>query len=168
MKKCDIVCPSMTKKEVLQIMKEKQIKNPNLVEAMNVMLKEDTDKNRSNMAEALLESLLIAPVDKEKVLLEKKGPSTRMRLKEILNTKGEKYAMAFTDLDEYAKWNEDGNSTEALSVTMDDLGNILLRTPNEYKGFVINPYGENVSISKQLLLSLLKQRDIQKMKKRGN
>ena len=62
-------------------------------------------------------------------------------------------------MNEYAKWNEDESHNRALIMTMEDFGNILIRNINDLKGFVINPYGENVSISKSLLLSLLKQRE---------
>jgi hypothetical protein len=67
--------------------------------------------------------------------------------------------MAFTDMDEYNKWNEDGTHDRALIMTIQDFGNILIRNINDLKGFVINPYGENVSISKGLLLSILQQHE---------
>ena len=51
---------------------------------------------------------------------------------------------------------------------MEDFGNILIRQVNDLKGFVINPYGENISISKQLLLSLLQQHETKMREKMGN
>ena len=87
---------------------------------------------------------------------------------DIQNTEGERYYLAFTDLDEYAKWNEEANHNEALIMSLEDFGNILIRQLNDLKGFVVNPYGENVSISKDLLLSLLKQREAKMQAQRGN
>ncbi len=68
----------------------------------------------------------------------------------------------------YSKWNEDGSHDQALIMTMEDFGNILIRQVNDLKGFVINPYGENISISKQLLLSLLQQHETKMREKMGN
>lgn len=136
-----------------------EIKNPKLVQAMQAMLKHDNDKTRSALAAALMESKLLSPILKEVVLTEKAGPSTRIKFEDIANTKGEHYYLAFTDMNEYDKWNEDGTHSQALIMTMEDFGNILIRQINDLKGFVINPYGENISISKGLLLSLLKQQE---------
>lgn len=136
-----------------------QVNNPGLVAAMREMVKNNNEYTRGKMAEALMDAKLLSPVERQTLLLEKSGPSTRIRFEEIKNTEGHSYYMAFTDLDEYNKWNEDGSHGNALIVTMEDFGNLLIRSINDFKGFVINPYSENVSISKDLLLSLLKQRE---------
>lgn len=136
-----------------------EIRNPELVEAMRAMLRHDNEKTRGHMAEILMNARLLSPIQQQTVLTEKEGPSTRIKFEDIQNTEGDKYYLAFTDMDEYAKWNEDESHNRALIMTMEDFGNILIRNINDLKGFVINPYGENVSISKSLLLSLLKQRE---------
>ena len=144
------------------------IKNPKLIEALQAMLKHDNLETRSRMAAALMEARLLSPIQKQTILTEKDGPSTWIRFEDITNTAGEKYYLAFTDMDEYSKWNEDGSHDQALIMTMEDFGNILIRQVNDLKGFVINPYGENVSISKQLLLSLLQQHETRMREKMGN
>ena len=144
------------------------IKNPKLIEALQAMLKHDNLETRSRMAAALMEARLLSPIQKQTILTEKDGPSTWIRFEDITNNAGEKYYLAFTDADEYSKWNEDGNHDRALIMTMEDFGNILIRQVNDLKGFVINPYGENVSISKQLLLSLLQQHETRMREKMGN
>lgn len=151
-------------------MKQKsgEIRNPKLVLAMRKMASDNSPKNRSEMAEILMDSCLISPAEKEVTLLEKAGASTRVRFADIVNDKGEKYYLAFTDLDEYAKWNVKQKHNEALSMTMNDFGTILIRNINDLKGFVINPFGENVSITKQQLLSLLKQREAREKANKGN
>lgn len=134
------------------------IRNPELVAAMRAMVKHDTQQNRSRMAAALVEAKLLSPIQTQTVLTEKEGPSTRIRFEDIRNTEGDSYYMAFTDIDEYNKWNDDEKHNQALIMTIEDFGKILIRSINDLKGFVINPYGENISISKGLLLSLLKQK----------
>ena len=111
------------------------------------------------MAEALMNSRLLSPIQRQTILTEREGPSTRIRFEDIQNAQGDKYYLAFTDMEEYNKWNEDGTHDQALIMTMEDFGNILIRSINDLRGFVVNPFGENVSISKSLLLSLLKQRE---------
>lgn len=144
------------------------IRNPKLVMAMRQMIANDCEETRSKMAAALVESKLLSPIETQKILTENKGPSTRIRFEDIQNTNGEKYYLAFTDMDEYAKWNEDETHNQALIMTIEDFGNILIRNVNDLKGFVINPYGENVSISKKLLLSLLKQNEAKRMSRKEN
>lgn len=144
------------------------IRNPKLVMAMRQMLANDCAKTRSNMAAALVESKLLSPIEQQTVLTEKSGPSTRIRFESIQNTEGESYYLAFTDLDEYGKWNQDEKHNHALIMTIEDFGNILIRNINDLKGFVINPYGENVSISKSLLLSILKQNEAKRQAHEGN
>ena len=100
--------------------------------------------------------------------MEQSGPATRIKFEDIQNTEGDRYYLAFTDMEEYNKWNEDGTHGQALIMTMEDFGNILIRNINDLKGFVINPYGENVSISKGLLLSLLKQQENRRSGRQGS
>lgn len=136
-----------------------EIRNPKLVQAMQDMKKHDNPYTRGVMAAALMDAKLLSPIQRQTVLTEKEGPSTRIKFEDIQNTEGEKFYLAFTDFDEYAKWNDDEKHNQALIMTMEDFGNILIRQINDLKGFVVNPYGENVSITKDLLLSLLKQRE---------
>lgn len=145
-----------------------EVRNPKLVAAMQMMLKHDNEQTRSQMAAELLDSRLLSPVQQQTILTEQSGPSKRVRFLDIQNTEGDRYYLAFTDLDEYAKWNDEEKHNEALIMTLEDFGNILIRQLNDLKGFVINPYSENVSISKDLLLSLLKQREAKMHAQRGN
>ncbi len=148
--------------------KSDNIKNTKLVAALQEVLKHDDVASRSHMAEALMSARLFSPIQKQTVMTENKGPSTWIRFEDITNTEGDKYYMAFTDMDEYSKWNEDGSHDQALIMTMQDFGHILIRQKNDLKGFVINPYGENICISKKLLLSLLQQHETKMREKMGN
>lgn len=142
-----------------------EIKNPKLIEAIREMRKHDNELTRSHVASALMESRLLSPILRQRVLAEKDGPSVRIRFEELRNGEGQKYYMAFTDLNEYNKWNDDARHNQALIMTMQDFGNILIRTPNDMTGFVINPYGENLCVSKRLLLSILQQHEMLQEKK---
>ncbi len=148
---------------------DQKVRNPQLVMAMRAVNNSNTASSRSRMAAELMNARLLSPIQSETVLMEKSGPSHRIRFEDITNTSGEKFYLAFTDMEEYDKWNQDGTHDRALIMTMEDFGHILIRTVNDLKGFVINPCGENISISKDLLLSLLKQREMRQMQeKQGN
>ena len=56
-----------------------EVKNPELIEAMNAMLRHNTEKTRGHMAAALMEARLLSPIERQTVLTEKEGPSTRIR-----------------------------------------------------------------------------------------
>ncbi len=144
------------------------ITNPKLVQAMQDVVKNDNAYTRGLMAAALMNAKLLSPIKKETVLMEQSGPATRIKFEDIQNREGDRYYLAFTDMEEYNKWNEDGTHGQALIMTMEDFGNILIRNINDLKGFVINPYGENVSISKGLLLSLLKQQENRRSGRQGS
>ena len=75
------------------------VKNPKLVAALQEVLKHDDFLTRSHMAAALMEAHLLSPIQKQTSLTEKKGPSTWIRFESIMNTAGEKYYLAFTDME---------------------------------------------------------------------
>lgn len=104
-----------------------EIRNPELIEAMAAVNRHNTEKTRGHMAAVLMNSRLLSPIQKQTVLTEKEGPSTRIKFEDIQNVEGDKYYLAFTDMDEYAKWNKDGKHDHALIMTMEDFGNILIR-----------------------------------------
>ena len=80
-----------------------QVKNPELIEAMNAMLRHNTEKTRGHMAAVLMDAHLLSPIERQTVLTETEGPSTRIRFEHIENAQGKKYYLAFTDMNEYAK-----------------------------------------------------------------
>lgn len=141
-----------------------EVKNPTLIEAMRQMRRNDNEKTRGEFAAALMESRMLSPIITQ-TKIDENGPSTRVKFEELRSDRGGNYYMAFTDMDEYGKWNDDATHNHALIMTMQDFGHILLRTPSDAKGFVINPYGENITISKKVLLSLLQQHEAQMHKK---
>ncbi len=137
---------------------QEKIENPELIRTMRAMRENNTASNRSRMAAALMDARLISPVKNETLMVAADGPVNRTRFEEITNTEGDRYYLAFTDFREYNKWNRDGSHRNVAVMDIEDFGDILVRTLNEVSGFVINPFGENVSITKSLLLSLLRQR----------
>ena len=54
-----------------------EIRNPRLIEAMQAMLRHDSEKTRGHMAEELMVSRLLAPVQRQTVLTEREGPTQK-------------------------------------------------------------------------------------------
>lgn len=142
-----------------------EVRNPELKKVLGYMNENNSFYNRSRMAHLLTEARLLSPIRQEVVLMEKAGPANRIKFEDITDVNGGKFYLAFTDMDEYNKWNEDGSHDHALIMTLQDFGKLLIRNVNDFVGFVINPYGENVCITKKLLLSILQQHETKMMEK---
>ena len=62
-----------------------EIRNPELIEAMAAVNRHNTEKTRGHMAAVLMNSRLLSPIQKQTVLTEKEGPSTRIKFEDIQN-----------------------------------------------------------------------------------
>ena len=104
--------------------------NTRLVNAMQEMLKDNNEKTRAKMVSALMGSTLLSPVVRQ---------------------------IAVTD-----EAKKQGNARFSFTMIQNDKGDfaaIVLRKGSNMAGFVINAYGENVTISRDLIISLKKQKD---------
>lgn len=69
--------------------------------------------------------------------------------KMLTNSLGESFFIAFTDWEELAKWSMEKEQT--LISTYEDLKSMVLKDTKDAKGFVINPYGQNIIITPELM-----------------
>lgn len=67
----------------------------------------------------------------------------------ITNTANESFFIAVTDWEELGKWSKEKEQT--LITTYEDLKAMVLKDTNKIKGFVINPYGQNIVITPELM-----------------
>ncbi len=82
------------------------------------------------------------------------GEGTFVLIRHIKDKKGQKFLLAFTDWQELRKWNKKEDQ-ETLVCTIADYAVIMNRSENEYAGMVINPFGENLVITHQILESAI-------------
>ena len=75
--------------------------------------------------------------------------SVKKRKQLIENAANDAFLLAFTDWDELVKWSTE--KEETLICTYDDLKTMVLNDPDQIKGFVINPFGQNVVITPELI-----------------
>lgn len=77
---------------------------------------------------------------------------SNISLLSIDNSQGEHFLMAFTDWNEVTKWRQEENQ-QTLILKYEDYQKILMKNDSPYHGMVINPFGENVVLSKQLMIN---------------
>ena len=152
--------------------KEKKItdiSNPALVYAMEV-LKEKKDKNSemkfiSELSRARFISPAIIEVKDENgeyKLAETDGISdpenTRIHFMMLTQNTGKKFLPAFTDMDEVRKWRKEEN-LQTVVTTFDNHMEMILKDDDGPSGFVINPFGSNMIMPRELLAQLKEAAD---------
>ncbi len=149
-----------------------EISNPALVYAMEV-LKEKKDKNSemkfiSELNRARFISPAIIEVKDENgeyKLAEGNGISdpenTRIHFMMLTQNTGKKFMPAFTDMDELKKWREEEN-LQTIVTTFDNHMEMILSDDDGPSGFVINPFGSNMILPRELLTQLKEAADKQK------
>lgn len=131
-----------------------EISNPNLLHVIRLM--------RANRAkepqffEALHQAKFLCPVQvdthslpknhDDKVVLSSDSP---ISLVSISDDSGAHYLMAFTDRNELSKWDQ-GSSQQTIVYTFDDYKAVLTSGDTPYQGVVLNPFGDNIVLGKEL------------------
>ncbi len=155
---------------------KKTVTNPMLVGAMEVLRAEDTPEHREMFLEEVLKAVFLMPAvvtptpeigpDGEVKL----SPDSRIQFPMLSAPDGKQFFMAFTDWTELKKWkDEDGQQTFAFRFK--DYADMLLKkTPdgkeNPASGFLINPYGAKMMITKEVAASLI-ARIVHQARKQG-
>jgi len=68
----------------------------------------------------------------------------------INDSEGNVYLPVFTDWEEIKKWNSEDN-VKTLILTFQDCKTIAMGEDNEHKGFVLNPFGQNIVFGENLI-----------------
>ncbi|WP_066717669.1 enhanced serine sensitivity protein SseB [Clostridium sp. Marseille-P299] len=135
--------------------------NQDLLNAIKIMRKRGTDESISQMIDEVMKAQFLMPA-----FVTKSGDDagynaiddkTEVNYRYIKDKNGDKYCLAFTDWSELRKWNN-GDNQEAVLSTFDNYAELVLNDEFGFKGFVINPYGENLIFKKELVASLKQQK----------
>ena len=138
-----------------------------LIGAIELMKAEDSSEHRSMFMEELMKAefwcpAIIEPEPKEDAEGKPQiGPGNKVQFPMLSTADGTRFYMAFTDESEYNKWVE--KTTKKLPVfalTFDDYaGMVLGRGPNgnlcPALGIVINPYGANIIVPREMLAGIM-------------
>lgn len=141
----------------------KTVSNPMLVGAIEVMKAEDTPEHKNMFVNELMKAKFLAPAiitpdpepDAEGNL--KLTPENKIQFPMLTAPDGKNFFMAFTDKYELKKW-KDEEDVRTFALTMDDFMGMTLRQGSQASGFVLNPYGSNIVVPKEMLASLMAAR----------
>lgn len=133
------------------------VTNPNLVAAMKKQ--KQSREYEPLFWQELASAKLLCPVEIPRTHISHHENGTATLEKEcsvsfLSLTDAEKrhFLMAFTDWDELHKWRENpGEQTLVLSI--DDYLSLLSDAPDEYAALTLNPFGENIIVTKEMLLA---------------
>lgn len=137
-----------------------------LVGLIQLLHDDDTEEHRDLFVDELLNAKFMAPViitpepirhpDGRPMIL---GES-KITFPMLKNGNGEKFFMAFTDPVEYKKWTDRNRPLNTFNMKFDNFVGMVF-TPDsmgnesEAQGFVINPYGVNMVVSKALMAGIM-------------
>lgn len=142
----------------------KPVRNDELKKAIETMRAEQNQTTTNRMIDHVMLAHFLQPavMDKEpkrqvdgSAIIEE---DTRIQFPMLVAPDERKFAMAFCDWDELAKWkHEEGQQTVVF--TFDDYAAMVLQEDSTIDGFVIDPYGANLVFDKALITSLKQQKD---------
>lgn len=136
------------------------VSNPELIKAIN-KAKENPDQANSNrMLNEVVKAKLLIPISMESTIaMDGKGYSevenANINFELLRANTGKLYYPVFTDVQEMRKCAVDKNQSSMI-VNFDDLATLLLQPMNAVAGFVINPMGDNICFSTQMIAAMKK------------
>lgn len=137
------------------------VTNPDLIKAIN-KAKENPDQYNSNrMLNEAVKAKFLIPIKMESTIVVDgtKGygdvENANINFELLKANTGKIYYPVFTDLKELQKCSVDKNQS-SMVVGFDDLAALLLQPMNAIAGFVINPMGDNVCFSTQMIAAMKK------------
>lgn len=146
----------------------KDVSNPMLVGAIELMKAEDTPEHRNMFVEELAKAEFLSPAMVDPAPVEdaegklKLAPGSKVQFPMLTNPEGTKFFMAFTDTAEYEKWQEK-NKDRALprfALKMEDYAALILRRDPKGNicpalGMLINPTGAGIVVPREMLAGMM-------------
>ena len=140
----------MTQEQLNTIQEQtKKITNPKLLEVMRTLKKCAEEKTNPepqyqvDYIDNLMEARLLAPVTVTDMSGENEN-QMKVQFSHLTNPQNEKYFMVFTDMETMQKNINDISKICVIAVTYKDLSAMLSQPKCAMKGFVINPFTENI------------------------
>lgn len=140
----------------------KPVKNDELVESIKHAKEDASQENTVKMLNQVVRAKLLAPISLDKapviegedgqVVLEK---DTTVSFELIKAQNGDLYYPVFTDGEELRKCSAEKNQ-HSMIVNFEDLANIILNQGKAVRGFVINPMGQNICFTSEMIEGMIK------------
>lgn len=141
----------------------KMVSNPLLIGAIEVVKAENTPEHRKLVSDQIVQGTYLCPAsvtpvpeidDKGKV---KMAEQTKIQFPVLQAPNGKHFFMAFTDKKEFDKWSGSKDS-QFFAASFEDYIGLLMKkdesgNSNNVNGFVINPYGANLIVPREMIES---------------
>lgn len=123
-----------------------EIANPELIKAMLDMKSENSNQNQQKFIMSLLTAKLIVPVKMTK----KADDPTKLQVTfaKLTTNDGTPFFPCFTDIKTLVDSKRYGDEGQVLGVTYNDFEKMLSDPTCPFEGFAINPFTENVIVTK--------------------
>ena len=148
------------------------VRNDELLEIIHTVQKDPSTDNIVKMFNAVVAAELLAPITLDKdptmeendVFLEK---NTTISFELIKAANGDLYYPVFTHGEELKKCSKEQDQ-HTMKVTFEDLANMILNQGKVVKGFVINPMGENICFTADMIEGMIHSMREEDAAKGGN
>ena len=143
----------------------KPVSNPMMVGSIELLKAEDTPEHRQMFLDELQKAKFLAPVVIDPVPQpDEKGQvkiarDAKIQFPMLSTEDGRRFFMAFTDWTELKKWRDEENQ-QTFAMNFDDYAGMLLRKDAQGNispalGFVINPFGGNIVVTREMVASMI-------------
>lgn len=148
----------------------KPVRNDDLVESIKNAKEDASQENTVKMLNQVVRAKLLAPISLDKapvmegedgqVVLEK---DTTVSFELIKAQNGDLYYPVFTDGEELRKCSAEKNQ-HSMIVNFEDLANIILNQGKAVRGFVINPMGQNICFTSEMIEGMIRDMEAESQK----
>ena len=150
----------------------KPVSNPMLVGALELMKAEDTPAHRNMFMGELTKASFLTPAIIEPAPTEDAegklvlAPNSKVQFPMLNTPDGAKFFMAFTDAAEYEKCQEKNQNSHFFSLKLEEYPARILRRDPKWNlcpslGIVVNPFGANIILPREMLASMMTARAAQ-------
>lgn len=138
----------------------KTVTNPMLVGAMELLKADNTPEHRKLVMEEVMHAQFLSPVlidpapEPNENGLIKVAPDSKIQLPMLSSPDGKHFFMAFTDMSELQKWKKEPNQA-IMTFNFKQYMGMLTAPTNTSNGVVINPFGNNMVIPKEMVEAMM-------------
>lgn len=144
----------------------KNISNPMLMGAIELMKAEDTPEHRNTFVGELTKAEFLSPAIIEPAPTQNAegrlsiAPGSKVQFPMLSAPNGSKFFMAFTDAAEYQKWQEKNKEFPTFALKIEDYAAMILRKDAQGNlcpalGMIINPLGAGIVIPREMLAGMM-------------
>ena len=141
----------------------KPIRNDSLLDSIKQVKEEASQENTVKLLNEVVRAKLLAPVnlDQEPVIEGEDGQvvlekDTAISFELIKAANGDLYYPVFTHGEELRKCSTEKNQ-QSMIVNFEDLANMILGQSKTVRGFVINPMGDNLCFTAEMIESMISE-----------